>query len=246
MKKVGVSMIYGYCRISTREQNIERQERNILKSYPEAKIVKEVFTGRKFQGRKELDKMLKNVKAEDTIVFDSVSRMSRDAEEGYDLYEALYTNGVTMVFLNEPHINTETYKQAAENRIKLSFECGDAATDELMQTIVEALNKYILHLAKEQIRLAFGQAQKEVDDLRERTKGGIETARENGKQIGQKAGAKLNVKKAAPAKEIIRKHNKSFGGALNDTDTMTLAKISRKTFYKYKKEIAEELSEEMK
>jgi len=42
--------VYGYCRISTGKQNIERQERNILEKYPKAHIVKEVFTGTKSQG----------------------------------------------------------------------------------------------------------------------------------------------------------------------------------------------------
>ena len=40
-------------------------------------------TGTKFQGRKELEKILDKVYAGDTIIFDSVSRMSRDAEEGF-------------------------------------------------------------------------------------------------------------------------------------------------------------------
>ena len=51
--------IYGYCRISTPHQNIERQVRNILAAYPDAHIVREVYTGTKFQGRSELDKLLK-------------------------------------------------------------------------------------------------------------------------------------------------------------------------------------------
>lgn len=46
--------IYGYVRISTKKQNMERQIRNIQKEYPEAVIIKEVYTGTKFQGRKEL------------------------------------------------------------------------------------------------------------------------------------------------------------------------------------------------
>ena len=50
--------IYGYCRISTKKQNIERQVRNILAVHPDAIIVREVYTGTKFQGRKELDKIL--------------------------------------------------------------------------------------------------------------------------------------------------------------------------------------------
>ena len=53
-----MNRIYGYARISTPKQNIERQVRNIRSQYPEAVIIKEVFTGTRFQGRKELDKLL--------------------------------------------------------------------------------------------------------------------------------------------------------------------------------------------
>jgi len=55
-------MIYGYCRISTKTQNIERQHRNILATYPTAKLIYETYTGTKFEGRKEFNKMLKSAK----------------------------------------------------------------------------------------------------------------------------------------------------------------------------------------
>ena len=45
--------IYGYCRVSSKKQNIERQVRNILAVYPTAIIVKEVYTRTSFYGRKE-------------------------------------------------------------------------------------------------------------------------------------------------------------------------------------------------
>ena len=99
--------IYGYARISKRSQNIERQVRNILNAYPTAHIVKEAFTGTKIEGRKELDKLLKTVKSGDTIVFDSASRMSRNEEQAIKLYEDLYNRNVNLIFLKEPHINTE-------------------------------------------------------------------------------------------------------------------------------------------
>ena len=51
-----------------------------------------------------------------------------------------------------------------------------------------------LALAKEQILLAFEQAEKEVQDLHQRTVEGIETARLAGKRIGQKPGSKLITK----------------------------------------------------
>ena len=228
-------MEYGYARISTAKQNIERQIRNIEKSYPDAHMVKEVFTGTKIQSRKELDKLLKKVKEGDTIIFESVSRMSRNAEEGFKLYEELYHKGIELVFLKEPHINTSTYKNALESNIQM--------TGTNVDFILDGINKYLMSLAKEQIRLAFGQAEKEVQDLRQRTKEGIETARLNNKQIGQKPGRTLIVKKAAPAKEQIRKYNKDFGGQLTNQETWELIGISKMTFYKYKREITEEMVE---
>ena len=42
--------VYGYCRISRKKQNIQRQVRNILKEYPDAKLYQEAFTGTKFFG----------------------------------------------------------------------------------------------------------------------------------------------------------------------------------------------------
>lgn len=225
-------MIYGYARISTPKQNIERQVRNILKEYPDACIVREVFTGTKIQSRKELEKILKCVATGDVIIFDSVSRMSRNAEEGFELYQKLFDDGVELVFLKEPHINTETYKKTLKNTVQL--------TGTNVDFILEGVNKYLMALAREQIHLAFEQSQKEVDDLRQRTREGIQTARLNGKQIGQKQDAKFHVKKAAPAKELIRKHNKNFGGQLNNEETWKLAGISKMTFYKYLREMNEE------
>lgn len=229
-----MTMYYGYVRISTAKQNIDRQIRNIKEVYPTVTIVQEVYTGTNIYNRKELNKLLKVVKTGDTIIFDSVSRMSRNAEEGFELYEKLYNKGINLVFLKEPHINTDTYKQALTNNVPL--------TGTNVDFILEGINKYLMALAKEQIKLAFGQAEKEVKDLQQRTKEGINTARLNGKQIGQVKGSKLTTKKSISAKEQIQKYSKDFNGTLNDTDTMKLVGISRVTYYKYKKELKKELS----
>lgn len=224
-------MIYGYCRISRAKQSIDRQIRNIKAVYPDALIIQEVFTRTRLD-RKEWQKLYKAVKAGDMIVFDSVSRMSGNADEGFNAYEELYNRGVSLVFLKEPHINTDTYKQALESNIKLTGGSVDF--------ILEGVNKYLMALAKEQIRLAFEQSEKEVEDLHQRTKEGIETARINGKQIGQKAGSKLTTKKSISAKEEIVKYSKDFSGTLADADVMKLTGLSRNTYYKYKRELKEE------
>lgn len=225
-------MIYSYVRISTGRQNLERQVRNIQKEYPTAKIIKEIYTGTKID-RKEWNKLFNRAKDGDTIVFDSVSRMSRNAEEGFTAYEELFKRGVELVFLKEPHINTSVFKNAIQNAVPL--------TGTNVDFILNGVNQYLLALAKEQIKLAFEQSEKEVLDLRQRTAEGVETARLSGKQIGIKKGQRLTTKKSQKAKEIILKHHTEFYGTLSDTEVMKLAEISHNTFYKYKKELKEGL-----
>lgn len=225
-------MIYGYCRISTPKQNIERQIRNIKSAYPNAVIIQDVYTGTKIN-RKNFDKLLDKVQSNDTIIFDSVSRMSRNAEEGIALYMDLYHKDIELIFLKEPHINTSTYKQAHNNSI-------DQVGNEIADLYIDATNKVLMILARQQIRLAFEQSEKEVADLRQRTREGIVTAKINGKQIGAVPGKKLTTKKSIEAKEIIKKYSKSFGGSLSDADCIKIAEISRNSFYLYKRQLKEE------
>ena len=133
-------------------------------------------------------------------------------------------------------INTDVYKENLKNKIALS------GTDE--DEIFIGLNNYFRKLAERQIRIAFEQSEKEVTDLRQRTKEGIREARRLSpeKQFGQKQGAHLNVKKKQPAKNAIKKYSKYFDGTLNDSDVIKLVGLSRNTFYKYKKELFLELS----
>lgn len=251
--------VYGYCRVSTLKQNIERQIRNVKAAYPDAVIVTDEYTGTKLD-RPGWMKLYKQLQPGDTVVFDQVSRMSRDADEGFRVYEELYNKGVNLIFIKEPHINTETYKKA--------METGVPMTGTNVDFILEGVNKYLLSLAKEQIRLAFDQAEKEVEDLRIRTKEGIETARLNGKQIGQPKGAKLTTKKEKALKKLIREYNKDFEGDLSDQETISVINgkseiktengevlnphigvtptgnqkcryINRGTYYKYKRELRE-------
>ena len=236
-------MIYGYCRISRKTQSIERQISNIKASYPEAKIFAEAFTGTKIS-RPEWNKLRKCLKEGDSIIFDSVSRMSRDAAEGVKVYKELYDMGISLVFLKEPHINTDVYRESLANTIS-------TVGNEIADIYIEATNKVLMLLADKQIRLCFDQAQKEVDDLHQRTKEGLREAGalnvvdEDGNIIEQGSiskaltGKKYNVKKADKAKEIILRHSKTFGGTLDDQECMKLAGISHCTFYTYKRQLQE-------
>jgi len=233
-------MIYGYCRISTKKQSIDRQIRNIKREFPTAIILTEAFTGTKLD-RPEWNKLNRKLKYGDTIVFDEVSRMSRNAKEGFALYQRLFNIGINLVFLKEPHMNTDSYKEAMQGIFNTEIQSGDKATDDLVNSIMAAVNKFMMNKVEKDIYKAFEQAQKEVDYLHQRTKEGIETARLNGKQIGLEKGTKLTTKKSLVAKEVIKKHNKDFGGSLSNEDTWKLAGISKMTFYKYKNELLSDL-----
>lgn len=221
-------MVYGYARISRPTQNIERQIRNITEYEPNAKIITEAYTGTT-QERPEWCRLLKRLKPNDTIIFDSVSRMSRNAEEGIEEYERLYNEGINLVFLKEHQIDTQTYRGAIHQQIEMT---GNEIADEF----IKAINNVLMILARKQIYLSFEQAQKEVDDLHKRTSEGIKTAKLKGKQVGRPVGVSIVSQKSVTAKQIILQHSKDFGGTLNDPEVIKLiGNISRNTYYKYYK-----------
>ena len=76
----------GVARISRPTQNIQRQIRNIKNQYPNANIIKIVYTGSKVTGYKDFINVVDKLEEGDTLIFDSASRMSRDSKEGCDLY----------------------------------------------------------------------------------------------------------------------------------------------------------------
>lgn len=134
-------MIYAYCRVSTLHQRITRQITNITAVYPSATIIREYYTGTK-QDRPNWNKLMNQIKPFDTIVFDSVSRLSRNAEEGFKDYKKLYEMGVVLIFLNEPMINTEVFEATKKNLLSVSVETGNEAVDEFFEGNINLINKF--------------------------------------------------------------------------------------------------------
>ena len=221
---------YGYARISTSKQNIERQIRNITTWYPGAVIYQEKYTGTKMD-RPEWKKLYRKLQSGDTIVFDSVNRMSRNAEDGFALYKELYHRNISLVFIREPHINTDVFRETAKKSVPLT------GTD--VDYILEGINRYLLALAEKQIAIAFEQAQKEVDDLHQRTREGIETARRSGKQIGRPGGKTYTTKKELSSLVTIKRLSRDFGGHNTDAEVMAITGLARNTYYKYKAKLRE-------
>lgn len=110
--------------------------------------------------------------------------------------------------------------------------------------ILEAVNRYLLELAKEQIRICFDQSEKEVMDLRQRTKEGMQTAKLKGKTIGHPTGSSFETKKSIQAKKDIVKLSRDFQGTMKDVDCIRLIGISSNSYYKYKRELIAQLQTE--
>ena len=138
------------------------------------------------------------------------------------------------------YINTDVYKESIQQTIA-------ATGNEIADIYIEATNKVIKLLAEQQIRKAFEQAEKEVQDLHERTREGIREAKRKGKQVGRVTGMTVTTKKSLEAKRLMQEYSRDFGGTLNDIDTMTqirarVGKLSRNSYYKYKKELFEQMA----
>ena len=226
-------MIYGYCRVSTQHQRIVRQVNNIKELFPKAELIKEWYTGTT-QVRPLWDQLIKKLHSGDTVVFDSVSRMSRNSTEGFEDYKKLYELGINLVFLKEPLINTSVFESTKNNLLKISIETGNAAVDEYFQGNVQLINQLLLSLAEEQIKQAFIQSEKEVLDLHNRISEGLREAKKTGSRIGLPKGTTITTKKEKECSNLIIKHSKDFNGTLDDKDVIKLCGCSRNSYYKYK------------
>jgi len=232
--------VYGYARVSTQKQKLDRQITNIREFYADAEIITEKYTGTKMS-RPEWNKLYKKLKPGDTVIFDEVSRMSRNADEGFTVYQELYNRGVKLIFLKERHIDTDIYRQSAEASIPITG-------NEIADIYIDATERVLMILAKKQIKIAFEQAQAEVDHLHKRISEGMRASNAPEKISEYRTGRKTTTKKSTAAKEIIKKYNKDFNDehGLNDIATMKLitgelGTIARNSYYKYKRELADEI-----
>lgn len=98
-------MIYGYARVSTTDQNLDRQI-DMLQENGAEKIFAEKMTGTK-KVRPELKHLLEQLKSGDTIVIESLSRLGRSTKNLIELVEQIEAKGVQIVSLKEM-IDTHT------------------------------------------------------------------------------------------------------------------------------------------
>ncbi len=107
-KGVDVTLMnYGYARVSSKEQSLNRQVKELLeKGIPKTNIYKENASGKSFKDRVEYQKLIDKCEVGDTIYFTSLDRFSRNIEETVKELKKLKKRGITAVFIKES-ISTE-------------------------------------------------------------------------------------------------------------------------------------------
>ena len=96
---------FGYARVSTEAQNLDRQL-DALKKHGVDHVYNEKLTGTK-RDRPELVKMLERMTEGDTVVVESLSRLGRSTKDLIELTEIFHSKGVHLVSLKES-IDTST------------------------------------------------------------------------------------------------------------------------------------------
>lgn len=99
------NMVYGYARVSTRQQDLSRQM-DLLDRYECNKIYTEKISGVR-ANRPELNKLKKRVKENDKIIIESFSRLGRSTKDLIDLVYFFEKKGVKVISIKE-NFDTQT------------------------------------------------------------------------------------------------------------------------------------------
>ena len=149
--------IYGYVRVSTRNQNEDRQM-IAMREYgvPEEHIIVEKCSGKDFN-RPAYKKMLKKLSPGDTLVIKSLDRLGRNYEEIQEQWRLLRKQRcVSIVVLEMPMLNTQENEEM------------------IFQVITDMMLQMLSYLA-----------QSERENIRFRQREGIEAAKARGVKFGR-------------------------------------------------------------
>lgn len=118
MGVVKMNKVFGYARVSTEEQNLDRQL-DILREAGAEEIFSEKMTGTK-KDRPELQKLLKQLRAGDTILVADLTRLSRSTKDLFSLVEQIEAKGANIKSLKESWLDTTT----PQGKLMFTFMAG--------------------------------------------------------------------------------------------------------------------------
>ncbi|PED06998.1 recombinase family protein [Bacillus pseudomycoides] len=151
---------FGYVRVSSKDQNEERQIQNMKDlGIEERDIFIDKESGKNME--RENYQMLKRlVRTGDTIVFDSLTRLGRNMNDTLEEFRYYEKHRVNLQFIKEPYINVNYTGES---------------TNDVIQSAIQKATLTILS--------AF--AEKERIDIKQRQAEGIALARKQGRRLGR-------------------------------------------------------------
>lgn len=148
-------MVYGYARVSSRDQNLDRQL-DALRDYGVEEVFTDKASGKDFE-RTGYRRMLEELKPGDTVVVKSIDRFGRNYDEIIDEWRSITREiGCSIVVLDMPLLDTR---------------CEHGITGKLISDIVLQLLSYV--------------AQKEREFIHQRQAEGIAAAKARGVSFGR-------------------------------------------------------------
>ena len=159
MEETNMNKTYGYIRVSTREQNEERQVIAMREfGVPDACMVIDKQSGKDFN-RPNYKRLMKKLKPEDTLVIKSIDRLGRNYEEILEQWRYITKEKQAhIVVLDMPLLDTRNGR-------------------DLMGTLISDIVLQLLSYVAQTDRVFIKQRQRE----------GIEAARANGVHLGRRA-----------------------------------------------------------
>jgi DNA invertase Pin-like site-specific DNA recombinase len=126
----------GYARVSTEEQNLDRQI-DILKQIGCDRIYEEKVSGIKKE-RPELNKMLDQIRTGDVIIISDLTRLSRSVKDLFSLVEQIEGKGANIKSIKESWVDTTT----AQGKLMFTIFAGISQfeRDLISQRTIEGLN----------------------------------------------------------------------------------------------------------
>ena len=151
-------MRYGYIRVSTKEQNIDRQLTAILKENVDTKnIFIDKASGKDFN-RKQYRKLIRKLKEGDELYIKSIDRLGRNYDEIIKEWNLITKEkSVEIIVLDFPLLDT---------RAKVSGVTGKFISDIVLQIL-----SYVAQIERENI------LQRQMEGIREAKKKGIKFGR---------------------------------------------------------------------
>ena len=211
-------MLYGYARVSSREQNLDRQIALLIENgVEERNIFKEKKSGKNFQDREEYQKLLNVLNVGDTVILTELDRLGRNMQEIEKEYQRLVVGrGCHLKFIKEDFLSTTS--------------SGD---NSLFKDVVQPILLKLMGYMAQQEREKTLQRQRDAYNNMQRDEKGRLIAK-NGKVIGRQA-------RYETLKEDEKKLIKDWiNGKISCLRVSKILTISRPTLYKIKNQYLEE------